>query len=296
MKANFAAINKRKGLIEKEWCKTYFEIHTSDSQVNDSTPIILLAGGPGLSFTTLTPLLRLARTRTVVVYDQLGSGKSTRSDQLSSLSISDFIEQFNDVITELGIKNFHILGHSWGAILAVNVALQFPKNVQSLILHSGIADWKDCLKHRKKFESDFFPKNLKETIYKLKQNEKISSEEIESANILFNQLFYCRTTYPIYLDKALEDKDSGTNQLIWNTDKNEEMANYNICPRLKEIKCPTLIISGKYDGISVGQGELFNSLIQNSKHIVFNNSSHYAHIEEEQEFIRQVSNFLNTSS
>ena len=120
-----------------------------------------MAGGPGLSFTSLTPLLQLAEKRKVIAYDQLGSGKSTRSGSFSSLHIKDFIEQFNDIVQEMNLNKFHLIGHSWGTVLGVNIALDYPEETQSLILHSGIADWKKCLEERVKFEEHHFPDGLK---------------------------------------------------------------------------------------------------------------------------------------
>lgn len=239
--------------------------------------------------------MNIAESRPVIAYDQLGSGKSTRSKQFSSLGIDSFIDQFNSVVTELDIPEFHLLGHSWGTILGVNIALQYPENIRSLILHSGIADWKKCIEARKNFETEYYPEDLKIIIKKNKEGNKVSPDEMKEATNKFNKLFYCRTKYPIYLSESLNDKDLGTNQLIWNPGKNEEMANYNICDRLNEIKCPTLIMSGKYDGISVGQAELFNSNIKNSKHVEFKNSAHYSHVEEEPEFLSQVKSFLKAS-
>ncbi|MBP1950878.1 alpha/beta fold hydrolase [Virgibacillus litoralis] len=293
---NLVSAKITQGYIKSENYKTFYEVHTPNYFNSESTPIILLAGGPGLSFKTLTPLLNLAETRPIIAYDQIGSGKSTRSEQLTSLNIEDFMEQFNNVVSELGATKFHILGHSWGTILGVNIALEYPGNIQSLILQSGIADWKKCLEARRKFELEYYPEDLKKTIKKLNEGIKVSPDEVEDATNKFNNQFYCRAKYPKYLCDALNDKDLGTNQLIWNPEKNKEMANYKICNRLDEIKCPTFIISGKYDGISVGQGELFSSGIKNSTHVEFKNSSHYAHIEEEIAYLEQVKNFLEVNS
>ncbi|WP_153727914.1 alpha/beta fold hydrolase [Salinibacillus xinjiangensis] len=291
-----ALVEKKEGLIESKSYKTYYEIHTPFNNINDSTPIILLAGGPGLSYTTLTPLFNLAKGRQVIAYDQLGSGKSTRSGNFSSLNIKDFMEQFNIVVTELDINKFHLLGHSWGTILGVNIALEYPEKTQSLILHSGIANWKKCLKERRKFEKEHFPDELKQIIKTVSEGFKPSAKEMKrfssEFNRLFNRLFYCRAEYPEYLLKSIEDKDVGTNQLIWNPENNKEMATYDICDRLNEIKCPTLILSGKYDGISVGQASLFEAGIMNSKHVELQNSSHYSHIEEELRFLEHVNTFL----
>ncbi|WP_196493742.1 alpha/beta fold hydrolase [Ornithinibacillus caprae] len=288
----FDLINRKEGFIESKNYKTYYEIHSPRSPQLDDTPIILLAGGPGLSFKTLTPLLKLAETRLVIAYDQIGSGNSTRSNYFHSLNIKDFLEQFNSVVTELGITKFHILGHSWGTILGVHIALEYPESIRSLILHSGIADWEHCLKEREKFKKEYFPDDLKQFDKRMNEGIKISQDEMEGFINKYNSLYYCRVEYPKYLSESLKDKDTRTNQLIWDPERNKEMSNYNICERLKEINCPTLILSGKYDGISVGQAELFMSNIKNSKYIEFPNSSHYAHIEEEENFLEQVKAFL----
>ncbi|WP_092506078.1 alpha/beta fold hydrolase [Virgibacillus subterraneus] len=145
---------------------------------------------------------------------------------------------------------------------------------------------------RLNFEEEYFPKELKRVLKKYNDGVKVSSDEMEEAINKYNSLFYCRAEYPKYLSEALNGKDFETNQLIWNPVKNKEMASYNICDRLNEIKCPTLIMSGKYDGISVGQAELFNTGIKNSRHVEFINSAHYSHIEQEMEFITQVKGFL----
>ncbi|MBA2176219.1 alpha/beta fold hydrolase [Halobacillus locisalis] len=286
-------IKSEEGFIEKHNYRTYYEVHTPRGNPYDSTPIILLAGGPGLSFTSLTPLLQLAEERKVIAYDQLGSGKSTRSESFRSLHIEDFIEQFNAIVTEMDLKKFHLLGHSWGTVLGVNIALQYPKETQSLILHSGIADWKKCLEERVKFEEKHSPDELKQIMKKERDGIPTSTVERDRLLKAFNSHFYCRVEYPDYLKQSLEDKDIGTNQLIWNPEKNEAMATYNICDRLHEIKCPALIVSGKFDGISVGQASLFKSGIKDSTHVEFQNSSHYSHIEEESRFLECVRDFLN---
>ncbi|MGY3715804.1 alpha/beta fold hydrolase [Sutcliffiella cohnii] len=287
-----AGVEVKAGFIENGNYQTYYEIHTPIENFKDNTPIVLLAGGPGLSFKTLTPLFSLAETRPVIGYDQLGSGRSTRSERFSSLTIKDFVEQFKTLVTQLNITEFHLLGHSWGTILGVNIALQYPKKTKSLILHSGIANWKVCLEEREKFAKEHFPDELKQVIKKMNEGLKPSPEEMEHFTYEYNKLFYCRVKYPNYLIKSIEDKDVGTNQLIWNPEKNKEIASYNICRKLNEIHCPALIISGKYDGVSVGQAKLFKSGIKKSRHIEFQNSSHYSHIEEEDQFNEYISNFL----
>lgn len=214
---------------------------------------------------------------------------------INSLNIKDFTEQFNTVVNELGLTNFHILGHSWGTVLGVNIALEYPENIRSLILHSGIADWKKCLEERRRFEEEHLTSYLKLIAKNINESIKVSTYEMDRFNNKFNSLFYCRADYPEYLVESLEEKDTKTNQLIWNPKYNKAISNYNIYDRLMEIKCPTLILSGKYDGISVRQAKLFKSGIKNSKHVEFQNSAHYSHIRQESEFLEQVKTFIKSN-
>ncbi|MCA0970856.1 alpha/beta fold hydrolase [Halobacillus litoralis] len=281
---------RERGVLESDGFHTYYEIQRP--AVQDSVPLILLAGGPGLPYKALAPLFDLAHDREVVGYDQIGSGRSTRSDQFPSLYMNDFIKQFHDVITELGIEEFHLLGHSWGTILGLNIALEYPEQTKSLIIHSGVADWQACLKSRATFQEEHLPDRLTKMVDKVKAGSELSEEERNKYLKEWNNLFYCRVEYPEYLKQALDDKDVTTNQLIWDPEKNKEMTDYSMTDRLSGITCPTLIISGAFDGISVGQAALFKKGIQDSRHVEFQHSAHYAHVEEEERFLRVVEGFL----
>lgn len=260
------------GYINHNNVSTYYEIR---NQHIDEIPLILLAGGPGLTFNTLTSLFSLSSNRPIVSYDQIGSGLSTRSDSFEQLHLADFIEQFSTLIETLKLDKFHIIGHSWGSILATQIALVHPNRIQKLIIYSGIADWEHCLKSRKLLFKKEFPNGM----------TGWTNEDIQ-------KYYYCRVPYPDYLERSLAEKDEGTNQMIWNPDINQEMAVYNAVSLLRNIHCPTLIISGKYDGISVGQAELFKE-IPYSVHKQMKQSAHYAHVEEEEKFMDTVQAFLS---
>lgn len=269
-----AEIQKENGFIKNGETTTYYEVHYSVEN-KDNTPLVLLAGGPGLSFTTLNPLLKLAVDRPVIAYDQIGSGKSTRSDKLESLDLTIFIDQFEALIKKLDIQKYHLLGHSWGSILAIQSTLINPVKTKSLILHSGVADFQNCLEERRKLEKDNSMDDMKIT------------SPLNNSN-------YCRVPFPKYLSDAIADKDTRTNELIWNHNLNSKMQYYDITQELDQIECPSLIISGKYDGISVGQSDKFSEGIRNSKHSLFQNSAHYAHVEEEEKFLKVVRSHLVT--
>ena len=67
----------------------------------------------------------------VITYDFFGHGQSALKK--NKPSISDYVEQLNNLVNEIGVLNFSLIGHSMGAIIAVAFALRYPKKVKTLI-------------------------------------------------------------------------------------------------------------------------------------------------------------------
>ncbi|KAL7523003.1 hypothetical protein ACHAWX_007740 [Stephanocyclus meneghinianus] len=112
-----------------------------------AAPIITLHGGPSLPSSYLYPLEKVVPYRSIVYYDQLGCGKSDEPNDVSLYSIDDSVNDLKQLIRHLGIRRFHLYGHSYGGILAFeymkNVARENEKNgveCLSAILSSAPSD------------------------------------------------------------------------------------------------------------------------------------------------------------
>ena len=101
-------------------------------------PLLLIHGGPGSSSDLLTPLAGLATGRQVVFYDQLGAGRSTRTHDPALWTIDTFVDEIQAVRDHLGLDDVHVLGHSWGGMLALEYALRRPAGLRSLVLASAL--------------------------------------------------------------------------------------------------------------------------------------------------------------
>lgn len=87
----------------------------------------------------LEPLEALAEQgRTVVRFDQLGSGRSDRPRDLSLWRIEGCIKQIEPIREELGLDFIHLLGHSWGSMVALEYLLTRPSVVLSACLCSSV--------------------------------------------------------------------------------------------------------------------------------------------------------------
>jgi pimeloyl-ACP methyl ester carboxylesterase len=78
-------------------------------------------------------------SRRVILYDQLGCGRSDQPDDTSLWRVERFVEELGIVRRELGLDRIHLLGQSWGGMLAIEYALTQPQGLVSLILASTLS-------------------------------------------------------------------------------------------------------------------------------------------------------------
>lgn len=105
-----------------------------------SPPLLLIAGGPGVHHGYLragTAFEQIAKTRSLVFYDQRGTGNSaldTPSD-----NVDTFVDDILAVITALGVPRVDVIGHSFGGYLAMALVACAPHRVRKLVLASSMA-------------------------------------------------------------------------------------------------------------------------------------------------------------
>lgn len=67
---------------------------------------------------------------------------------------------------------------------------------------------------------------------------------------------------------------------------------WTILDKISEIKVPTLLISGKYDGVAPSTMQPFFDGIEKVKWVTFAESSHFPFMEESEEFLKVLGGFL----
>ena len=107
-------------------------------------PLLLLHGGPGVPDsmqTTIAPMLPEFRC---ISFDQRGVGESVCRD--GRYDLSAYLNDVEAIRNRIGIERWHVLGHSWGGLVAQAYTAAHPQRVKSLVLSSsslGVGtDWK----------------------------------------------------------------------------------------------------------------------------------------------------------
>src|ERR1700753_3821490 len=134
--------------------------------------LIIVHGGPGLSHRYLLGLDQLASSHlTLVYYDQRGTGRSSisvaqkgneKDPTTDEFSLKSYVQDLEAVRSAIaGPRKVHILGHSWGGLVAMHYAIQYLENVRALSLigsepptSSGVEAGFERLQRRVQFLQD----------------------------------------------------------------------------------------------------------------------------------------------
>ena len=100
-------------------------------------PLLVIHGGPGLTSHYLDGFMAVSHTRPVFTWDQLDCGRSDRPNNRDLWTLERFVEELDRVRAALTPGPVHILGHSWGATLAIEwLVTRRPAGIVSVIFAS----------------------------------------------------------------------------------------------------------------------------------------------------------------
>ena len=284
------------GTIPFRGHETWYRI-VGDGEAPGKLPLLCLHGGPGAGHDYLEPLERVAGTgRRAIFYDQVGGGKSSRTDE-SMWNVETFVEEVGVVRDALGLDHTHIFGSSWGGMLAMEYALTQPSGIASLTLSSSPASIPLWAEETGRLRREL-PADIQRVLDEHEAAGTADSPEYEAAMMEFYKRHVVRLDpMPDYVLRTFallaEDSDvynrmQGPNEfVITGTFKD-----WDITSRLGEIDVPTLVTSGRHDECTPKQAEIVHRGIRGSEWVVFEDSSHMQFAEEPDRYLEVLDDFL----
>lgn len=100
--------------------------------------VVALAGGPGFSHLYIRPWLTGLRERYCVVYIDLGGAGYSDRQPDGSYPMAQFVGEIEAVREALGLERWSVLGHSFGASLALEYGLAHPDRTDAVIAANGV--------------------------------------------------------------------------------------------------------------------------------------------------------------
>lgn len=277
------------GFIELEHGRIWYRRSGDGSAL----PILLLHGGPGAASYYLEPLEeRLSRHRPVVVYDQLGCGRSDKPDDPSLWTLDYFTAELEQMRNALGLNECHLLGHSWGGWLSIDYLCRGPQGVAKVVLASTSSNIVTFVENCQRLMAGL-PAPHAEVLLA----GDLDSPGYEAAERAFLERHLCRLDpWPEAILKSVESLDG--NQVYQTMNGPNEytvvgnLRNWSRDADLHLIAQPALITYGAYDELGESCALNIKQGIPHAELICFEESSHMAHIEEAEAYSTAVEAFL----
>jgi proline-specific peptidase len=280
------------------WCRIVGE---SDRR----TPVLLLHGGPGYNSEYLRPFEALAATgRRVVRYDQIGAGRSPVADEHFAregvFSIDLFRRELAALRAALDLREVHIIGQSWGCMLAIEHVLSGAAGVRSLVLESGPASIEEWNRETLRLRSEL-PADVLSVLDAEQAAGRKDSEAFKEAYAVFERRHVLRMDDPPEWERLsleLFERDHRVYDLMTGgaefptAGAATEFDTWDVRPRLGEITPPTLLLSGRYDEATPAVMRSLRVGIPQSEWHILEESSHSCHTEEETRTLVLVADFL----
>ena len=261
-------------------------------------PLLCLHGGPGFTWDSFEPLEAITATgRDIIFYDQLGCGNSDDPQNPSMYTVNLYVNEVGVVRHALGLGHVHILGHSWGGMLAMEYALTQPSGLASLILTDTGASTPQWVAEMRRLVSEL-PIDVQQTIQKHESSGTTDSSEYLEACMIYSRRHgsYRLDPRPECLNRIADKPGEEVFCTMWGPSEwcaTGLLKDWDITQRLGEIHVPTLVIGGRFDEATPAITETVHRGIPGSEWVIFENSGHFPYLEETESYLRLLSQFLD---
>lgn len=261
----------------------------------EHTPLLTLHGGPGIPHDYITDMAALAsETRRVIFYDTLGCGRSDQPDDPSLWTIARSVEEIGIVRRSLGLEKVHLWGQSFGGLFALEYALAQPQGLTSLILASSTSSIPLWIAEANRLR-EALPPDVQATLVRHEQAGTTDDPAyLQAMTVFYDRHVILIKPAPEHVQRAMDQ--AGQVYLIMNGPSEFHVIgtikDWDRTDRLSEIHVPTLITSGRYDESTPLLNEVLHKGIVGSEWVLFEQSSHMAHVEERERYLSTVEAFI----
>ncbi len=258
--------------------------------------ILCLHGGPGATHDYLLSMADLAdRGYRVTFYDQLGCGRSEVPKNTTLFVPERYVEEVEAFRRRMRLGRPHVIGSSWGGMLAIAYALKYQRNMTTMTTVGGLHSVPLTVREMERMKRGL-PPDVQEKLAKYEAEGDYENPEYLKAVMVFYNKHLCRldpwpaeVAYSLdHISKPVYGTMNGPNEftIIGNT------RYWDVTDRLRTIRVPTLVLGGRYDEVSPLVAMQIHEHIRGSELTTFSRSSHLPFWEERDAFMKRVLRFL----
>ena len=258
-------------------------------------PLLVLHGGPGFDHHEFADYLDPLTERGIrlLLVDLRACGRSERPPQ-STWTLERHAQDVVMLAEAMGLQRWAVLGHSYGAFVALQQAVDYPDMAAAVIVSSGVASMHYLDQVEEHLEA-LEPAELRERIAAswARETEVSTADEFEDL---------MRDQWPFHFaltgDSRIEEYRLRAKGMVYSPDVLRHFASagyggIEVEDRLDEVTAPTLVLAGRHDRTCVPEAsEAIARGVADSQLLVFEASGHMTFVEEPEVFIEAVSRFL----
>lgn len=266
--------------------------------------VIVLHGGPDFDHRYFLPALdRFGDSYRLIYYDQRGRGRSADQVRPDDVSLMSELEDLDTVRTFFGLEAPVLLGHSWGAVLALEYALRYPSRVSRLILmNPAPVSATDVAQFRKAYVALLGPEMERQraiaasAAYQRGDPEAVvaryrihfkpafyGSDAFEQLMAAMRDAFVRQGSSGIVKARAVEDR------LMRDT---WDVPGYDLLPQLRQLRVPTLVLASDHDFIPVTLAAHIAEAIPGATFVTLKDCGHFSYLECESDVRGALTAFM----
>lgn len=260
------------------------------------TPILIIGGGPGdVSGRYLSLAEGLAPYARCILVDQRGTGKSTPAVlDASTVSIELTLGDFEAIRQQLGLKQWVVLGFSYGGYLASAYATFFPDAVSSLILLDSMGLNTDAFSHFGDNIASRLQATDRERLEYWQDPERVKADPhhalVEQIRSRMPGYFFDRKK-ALLVSQTMQDADFNfeMGRFIW---EDMDRRKLDLAARHPAFGRPVLILQGRQDPLGEGVALSLARYYPQAKLIFIEKCGHYAWLEQPEAVFAAICQFI----
>jgi proline-specific peptidase len=258
-------------------------------------PILILHGGPGLDHNEFGDYLDpLCDQFHLILVDLRAQGKSEPCPE-NTWTLEQMAKDVASLSNALELKQYAVLGHSYGAFVALQNAVDFPNAASQTIVSGGVPSAR-FLSIVEKNLASLEPVEIREQVKASWDREARVETQKEFAGLMHDQMPF---HFGNPLDPRIKEYEERTRDTIYSPAvlrrfAQAEYGGIEVEDRLKDVTQPVLVCTGRLDRVcTVDAAEAMAKGLPNVELVVFEESGHMTFVEENERYLQVVRGFLN---
>jgi proline iminopeptidase len=269
------------------------ELHVK--RMGSGPPVVVVHGGPVLEHGYLLPHLEpLARSNELIFFDQRLSGRSAGTVDSASVRLETFVADIEALRRSLGFQRIHLLGHSWGGLLAMRYAIAHSEHLSSLILVSPMSASAALWQEEERVLATRMTAADSIERAALLADPGLAERRPDAVRrmllLSFGPQFHDRSRLGELELYVPDDYLERSRQFAFMT---PDLTNYDFHEELERVAVPTLLIFGAGEpGRTIG-GSALAARLPDVRLSVIADAGHFPFIEQPRAFLAVVRSFLD---